>query len=249
MTRRKQGLGLLSLLAVVALGAMAFAAGAQAASPGFLVNKSKTALEASVGGTQEGVGTLLVPSSNLEVNCTGFSVKQGLILTLVDADATLLYEGCTALEMPAPIGKLEEITTCHVSDVAGGDKTKLHVTASALLLPIEFKDGTFGVLAEKIVATINFLPELGCPLPLKNVVTGEVCFKVSAGNDTTEPLIQSSQAIQEACPEIKLELNPEKPVTKDKLLFGAKESFIDGSATLKLSDEAHKGQTLGVSLI
>ena len=70
MTRRKQGLGLTSLLVVAALGVMAFASSAQAVTPLFNLNGSTS--DFNVTGTQEGTGTLLVPTSNLSLQCTGF---------------------------------------------------------------------------------------------------------------------------------------------------------------------------------
>ena len=70
----------------------------------------------------------------------------------------LLYKKCKTFTISP---KLEELP-CHVSDVAGGKPELLHITASFLLLPMEFADGSFGVLAENIAATVNFLKETGC---------------------------------------------------------------------------------------
>ena len=148
MTRRKQGLGLFGLLAVAALGVMAFASSAQAVLLGYLINK-KLALHATAGGvSHEGLEVLLVPGSNLEIKCPEFEVLEGLILDSKVAHLAhvkLLYKKCVAFSITP---KLEELP-CHVSDVAGGKPELLHITANALLLPIEFADGTFGVLASE----------------------------------------------------------------------------------------------------
>ena len=93
---------------------------------------------------------------------------------------------------------------------------------------------------------VNFLSGTGCPLPLKNVVKGEVCFKITAGNETTAPLIKSDETIQTECPkkfllesllakedeEIANGIHKGTPTIEDKLLFGANPAFVDGSATL-----------------
>jgi hypothetical protein len=241
MTHRKQGLGLLGLLLAAALGIMAFAASAQAVTPLFSINGA-AALHATASGNQEETGTLLVPNSNLSLTCAEFEVLEGLVAAGgASGKAKLLYKGCTAGEHKAA-GSLP----CHVSDVAGGKPELLHVTASATLLPVELADGGFGVLAEGVVVQVNFLSGTGCPLPLKNVVKGEVCFRVTAGNNTTEPLIKSSKTIQAECPEVKLEGTGS--VAKDVLLFGANEAFVEGKALLKLTT-AHTGQKLGVLLL
>jgi hypothetical protein len=242
MTRRKQGLGLFGLLAVVALGVMVFASSAQALTPKFNKGAGETG-EFEVTGTQEGTGTLLVPASNLSLRCPEFEVNEGLVLTggLI-AHAKLLYKNCKAFEHKEPQAELP----CHVSDVAGGKPELLHVTASALLLPVEISAGVYAVLAEKITAQINFLSGTGCPLPLKNVVKGEVCLKITSGNDTTEPLVQSNETIQGECPAVPLEGTGE-PV-KDKLLFGVNPAFIIGSAVLSGKGGA-AGKTIGVLLL
>ena len=199
MTRRKQGLGLTSLLVVAALGVMAFAASAQAVVPKFNVAGSTASAFEVTGILDEGKPEiLLVPASNLKLSCTEFEVQEGLVAAGgLSATAKLLYKNCKTFEHEIPEA---EISTCHVSDVAGSKPELLHVTAKATLLPVEFADGTYGVLAEGIVATVNFLTGTGCPLPLKNVIKGEVCFRITSGNDTEKPLIKSSETIQRECP-------------------------------------------------
>lgn len=232
MSKRKHGLGLLGLLAITALGMMAFASMAQAATPRFLVGGTLAPTgKTTVLGEQEGRGTLSIPGLNTEINCEKAKVLLGVILSSVDADASILYEECSVLENKSPLAELP----CHVSDVHTGNPSVLHITAlNALLLPIEFTDGSFGALVENISVFINFLSGTGCPLPLKTEVKGTVCAKITAAtNNTKAPLAQFSEAIQKAggC--------------ADKLLFGAQESFITGNAKLFLEGEA---KTLGVSL-
>jgi hypothetical protein len=231
MTRRKQGLGLAGLLAVAALGVMAFASSAQAVTPLFNLNGSTA--EFSITGEQEGTGSLLVPTSNLTLKCDEFEVTSGLVLAGgVVAHAGLLYKHC--LTFAHNDGKS---LPCHVSDVHKGKPEQLHVTVlDVLFLPVEFADGKYGILAEKINVNVNFLQGTGCPLPLKSTVTGEVCFRITADNDTNKPLIQSNTTIQTECPLRKvlegLEGVPSGGTIKDELKYGANAAFIVGSAIL-----------------
>jgi hypothetical protein len=250
MSKRKLGLG---LFALALLGTMALASSAQAVENSFTINGA-AALHATVGAVQEGEGTLLVEKLNLEIKCATFEVKEGLILSGLDADAKLLYKECKAYEHKAP---LAEIKTCHVSDVAGGKPELLHITASALLLPIEFGPEDYGILAENIHALINFLSGMGCPLPLKNEVTGEVCALIEEKpvktNDTVRPLLLLSKAIQEACPKRLVlngteKVNHEKATVIDELRYGTNVAYIEAKAELFLTG-AHTGMTLGVLLL
>jgi hypothetical protein len=263
MSKRKYGRSLLGLLVVAALGVMAFASSAQALTPGFLIAKKAvpSALKATVTGEQDEktVGTLLIPALKLEVNCTKFTVQEGVIETGTDAKGKLLYEGCTILTSTK-----EEAAGCEVVTADAGSELK-HITATALILPAELKDGSPAILAEKIEAKVLTKQENGCVLPTTTVIKGEACFKITAAtNDTTAPLIESNQTIQGECrPREALEGKELVGLTKaeiearealkpptaflDKLLFGTQEAFIDGKATLSLTG-VHNGLTLGVSL-
>lgn len=246
MSYRKRGGGLLGLPVFVMLGAMAFAGSAQGVTPKFNV-AGATAGEFEVAGVidEPPVTLLLVPASNLSLRCNEFEVLEGKVLAGGEvAHFKLLFKSCAAFEHKGA-GELP----CHVSDVAGGDAFKLHVTTSASLLPVEISAGVYGILIEKIATTINFLSGTGCPLPLKNVVKGEVCFRITSGNDTTSPLIRSSKTIQGECPEVKLEGIPAEPIVKDKLLFGSNETFIEGAAVLAGKGAVAAGKPIGVLLL
>lgn len=241
MRYRRSGGGLLGLLVVAVLGALAFAGSAQALTPKFNVNGSTT-LEANIGGVQEGTATLLVPASNLSIKCSESKIQEGLILKDgAIIHARFLFGICISFEH-----KGASELPCHVSDVAAGKPEILDITIDLLMYPVEIISGIFGILAGKISSQVNFLSGTGCPLPLKNVVKGEICFKITSGNDTTEPLIQSNQTIQGECPEVKLEGTEE--LRKDKLLFGANEAFLVGAMKL-FGSGAHAGKTLGVLLL
>jgi hypothetical protein len=237
MNYRKHGLRLLGLLGLAVLGVMALAASAQAVAPGFLINKAPVgSLLATIGGEQEGRGSLVVPGLNLEINCEEFTVLKGGVHSNTDAEGELSYSKCSALEANSP---LAEIKPCTVDEP---------IVAAGLILPAELTNGNPAVLAEKIKATILLLGA-ECTLPEVNVVKGEVCLAIDS-NDTAKPLLLGSQAIQGECKQRPtLEALTEGAGVKDQLLYGKQEAFIKGSAVVFLTG-AHEGEnkTLGVSL-
>ena len=246
MRYRRGGLGLFGLLAVVALGVMAFASSAQALTPEFLIAKKLPAagLNATVGGVLEGVASIEIPTLNTEINCTGFSVLEGVASSGTDGKAKLLYEGCSVLVMSTK----EEAAGCEIVAADTGSAEK-HITTSALILPTELTDGTFAALYEKVEATVLTKPEQGCVLPTTTKIKGEICGKITSGNDTVEVLVQSNATIQGECVErTALEGTTIGKGFKDKLLFGAQEAFFKAAWKLFLTGAAHKGLALGVSL-
>jgi hypothetical protein len=238
MSYRKQGLGLVGLLAVIALVVAAFASSAQALTPKFLVGKKAVAagLNAVVEGKQIGRSTLLVPALNTEFNCEKFRIINGLLESGTTATGELKYEECTVLELKTPLGEIP----CTVKN----GKT---ITAKGTILPTETITGEPALLVEAINGLIGLEgPE--CPLPLDIIIKGELCLKI-VNNDTVKPKVQSSEAIQKSCKErTTLEGATEGAGFKDKLLFGVQEGFIDSEAELFLGGAAHTGLTLGVSL-
>jgi hypothetical protein len=276
MSKRKHGRSLLGLLVVAALGVMAFAASAQALTPKYLIAKVAVpeALKATVTGALEAgtVGTLLIPALNSEINCTAFKVQEGLIDTGTDAKGKLLYENCTV----AAISPLEALP-CHIvvnHEIGEKADKRLHITATALILPAELTDNvTPALLAENIEAKVLMEEGTGCPLPKTTLIKGELCLKIAAGtNDTAAPLIFSEKTekvdTQAECkPRTALNGGTEIDVSKltkaeiearekavpptlflDELLFGTQKAFVDGKAILSLTGEKHIGKTLGVSL-
>ena len=245
MRYRRGGLGLFGLLAVAALGVMAFASSAQALTPKFLIAKAAVAagLNATVSGVAEGTATLSIPALNAEINCKKFSVLEGVASSGTDGKGKILHEECSVLVESTK----EEAIGCEIVTADTGSVQK-HITSTALILPTELANGTPAVLSEAIVATVLTKPEQGCVLPTTTKIKGEYCSKIAAGNDTTEVLIQSSPTIQKECVErTTLEGSTIGAGFKDKLLFGAQEAFITGTSKMFLTG-AHKGLTLGISL-
>lgn len=237
MEDRKRGMRLLGLLAVAALGVMAFTGSARAVNPGFLIAK-KPALAATFGAVIDPgtVVKLLAPSVNFHFTCTAFTVDEGLINTTTDAKLILLYSGCTVLETQ----KLAEIP-CEVVEP---------IKAEALVLPAELTDGKPALLAEKVKELIR-LTKLGdltkpCILPEDNTVTGEFCFKITdATNDTTEPLIEAPATCKNRSALEGTEVT--SGGVPDLLIYGGGIMVLDMKAVLSLTGE-HKALTLGVSL-
>jgi len=231
------------LLAVAALGVLVFTSAAHALTPQFLIGgKPVGALTAALGGFQVGgTGGLLVPALNLRINCTKFSVQEGKINSATDANGKLLFEECTALELG---GAENEIGGCEI--ISSATDFRHHITSTGLILPIEFADGGFGVLVEKILSLVLFRSGLGCPLPLDNVAKGELCVRIDE-NDTVEPTLLMSKAIQEECPQRTTLEGGSGVGVKDKMLYGAQETFVDRTAKVFLTG-THAGMTFGVSL-
>lgn len=236
MSNRKYGSG---LLAVAALSLMGAAATAQA-GPQFLIGGAPIwALTATFGVKQLGTGTLLVPGYKFELKCSNVAVSVGLINSGTDATGQFLFEGCSV-----------NVAPCQV--IASAADLKPHVTATALLLPAELANGNYAILAENIYALILFASQMGCPLPLDQVVKGELCLSLD-NNGTVEPSVLASKTIQGECRERpSLGSSAEGNGVKDKLLYSIGEGFIDGTANIFLSGFfpplGHRGLTLGVSL-
>jgi hypothetical protein len=237
MKHRKHGARLLGLLAVAALGAMAFAASAQAVNPGFLVG-GKPALAATFGAEID-PDSMLVPALNFQLSCTAFTVDEGVINTTTDAKAVFLYSGCTILDSTT---KAE--IPCEVVEP---------IKSEALILPAELTDGTPAVLFEKLKELIK-LTKAGdltkpCILPEDNTVTGEVCFKIKDGtNDTVAPLIEAPATCKNrsTLEGLNTEVAPPSGFV-DLLKYSGQDVDLHGATLLKLTG-AHAGLTLGVSL-
>lgn len=251
MSYRKHGAGLLGVLAIAALGVAAFAATAQALTPKFLVGKKAVVagLNAVLEGVQIGRETLSVPTLNLEINCEKVSVSEGLIVSGTEAKGGLVFEECTMLELKAP---LEELP-CNIKNKK--------IPGKGTVIPAELKNGEPAILVSKGEALIGIESGTGCPLPLDNIVTGDLCVKIET-NDTVKPVGSTSQVIQAECrarsslggPEISgtpaeiEKLEKEGKAFLDEEKYGTQLSFVTGKGEVFLSGEIHKGLTLGVSL-
>ena len=241
MNYRKNGLRLLGLLVVAALSVMALAAASAQAvevKPGFKVNSAPVgALSAAVEAEQEGSSSLLVPGLNFKLTCNAFAVTKGTINSNSDAFGELSYTSCSTLS----ISTGTEIP-CEVVEP---------VKAEALILPAELTNGEPAILAEKIKALINLTKEgdlaKECTLPFDNVVKGDLCLKIPAGNETKEPLVQSNETIQTECKPREALEGKEGGSVKDELKYGSQVVNVEGAAKLKLGGP-HVGLFLGVSL-
>ena len=254
--RSKHVLRTLGVSLLAALGLMAFAvASVQAANlkpsehvHGEILILGKK-LQATATGAGEGEGRLLVASLGIEITCPDFEVIEGLVNQTAakgHGTADVLFLGCQvyAIEKTAPFNLTsktvppETLPCLPLDSVTAKDG---HIRAKALLLVVLHENKDY-LIAEAVnltgpLAKIVFSPGTGCPIPLKPEVSGEVAFEINTGDKHTglevvEPLITGgSKTVQE--------------LLGVKLLYGVNESFIDGSAKLKLTG-AHLGCIWGV---
>lgn len=239
MKHRTHGARLLGLVVAAALGAMAFAASAQAVNPGFLIAK-KAALAATFSGeiVSGTISTMLVPGLNFQLSCTGATADEGVINTSTDAKATFLYTGCTTLDLTTK-AEIE----CEVVEP---------IKSEALILPAELTDGSPAVLFEKLKALIR-LTKKGdltkpCILPEDNTATGEICYKIiPATNDMTVVLVEASATCKNRSTLEGLNNEVTSGGVPDLEKYGGQDALFDNQFKLALTG-AHKGLTLGVSL-
>jgi hypothetical protein len=250
MSYRKHGAALLGALAMAVLGVTVFAATTQALTPKFLVGKGAVVagLNALLEGAQIGRETLSVPALNIEFNCEKTTVSEGLIVSGTEAKGALVFEECTVLELKAPLGELP----CNVKNKK--------IAGKGTVIPAELKNGEPAILVSKGEALIGLESGTGCPLPLDNIVTGDLCVKIET-NDTVKPVGSTSQTIQAECrarsslggPEISgtpaeiEKLEKEGKAFLDEEKYGTQQSFVTGKGEVFLGG-VHKGLTLGVSL-
>ena len=240
MSYAKQAARLLGLMAVAALAVMAFASIGQAHK--FVVGTGAFLL-ATAGGTQTGTSTVLILGLSAQISCTTGSVSKGHIAEATKATVEIAFTGCTTLAI-----KSSTEIECHVKEP---------VVASATLLPTLLNDvaHTPAILVEGIKALIELTEKIAagkpltknpCILPQDNVFSGELCLKITAGNETKTVSVQANEAIQKECDERPtLEALTEGAGFKDKMKYGTQEVFLDASASLFLTG-AHNGVVLGV---
>lgn len=229
MKSMKRGFELSALTtAVVALGAMVFAAGAPAQLPaesqaGFFTIGGTKALLATLTGEQEGSeGTYTVPGRNIEIRCKEAHIEEAKLLVAAEALVKLRHLGCEVVELST--GEVLEV--CEIIP-----NKELLITA--VVKPFLHGGSTYiqalpdGGTTFKIV---KFKSGMGCPLPLSNPSTGSV----AAQTKELEAVFQLgtfNQVVQE--------------LTNVKLMFGAFPAFLTGSAVVELTG-SHKGLKLGV---
>ena len=269
MRDSKFGLRAFGLALVAALGLMAFTAvAAQAEEPledggktaSFLVNKEKALWKTGVTFevSQVGTGTLLVPG-RVDILCTGGVVTGGFIAPVIDKNE----KGEVTAELPQALGGATFTGCTAWSPVTTfPHATKLACTVATVKEPKGNKELEEKVIVEKAIAlpklhekapyvlleedgalfTTIFLVGAECPLTVENKVTGSVVGKI-VNNDTLNPTVQLSQAIQKL---FQVENKETKVIKGDQLKFGTFQAYIDAEGTAKLTDKAHEKLTIGV---
>jgi len=241
---QKHLLRVLGLSLLAAVGLMAFAtAGAQAAEFRIL-GSAALATGATFGGSQIGTGTLKVPTLNIEIVCQKLSVLEGKILSGPAGTALgkILFEECVVWSIKSGTLELIEKLPCQILDISGGSGKVGHITATANLQVFLHINGKTFILASKDgenrpFAIANYTSGTGCPIPLKQEITGNTVFKLVTGDltgggaEAVELEVESNEAIPALFP-------------ADVLKYGVNTAFVISKDKLFLTG-AHKGCTWG----
>lgn len=226
MNLRDHRFKVLRMSILVVLGLMAFSVTAARAEGGFL--EALTGLETATGEVDT-LGVLEVSALSVEIDCTGFKVKEGLILGSGEATekniahVELLYEGCSAY-VTSPVLELEK--TCLLFESAA-DRTEQknpgNLMAKGLAEVFLHTDGTpylkvKGTGAEGLFTMIFSSSCIGVPNGTK--VKGSVVLKMTPGKE---------YAVKQLAEVADLKL------FKNELLYGVNEAVALGSVWIKLS--------------
>lgn len=250
----KHALKTLGLSLMMALGLMAFAVGSAQAENltpasrihGKILILGKE-LKATVTGVAETTGVLLVPSLGIEISCPTFTVIEGVVngtAAIGHGVGVVLFEGCQVFPiekvLPFNLTSKEPLPCLPLDSVTGKDG---HIRAQALLL-VALHENKDYLIAEPLnlagpLSTIKFSEKTGCPIPLKQEVTGEIAFLINTGDLHNGGVAVKQILISGGDHKLLQEL------FGIKLLYGINEAFIDGSANLSLTGE-HKECTWDV---
>ncbi len=241
---RKHALRILGMSLLSLIGVMAFAAaGAQAEGAITILTSTGLATGKTFTGAQEGVARLVAPALNIEIECKGMTILEGVIISGPSGKVLtkLLHSECKVFHINVGGGKEEEIKekeelpNCQILDAETG--TAGHITSKANYLVI-LHSGVSYLLAtpdgQTFFAKVNFTKGIGCVLMSGVEIKGSAMFEVALGDinrdgEKVEPLVRSNQAIQTLF----------EPT--DKLLYGMQPAYIVGSAKLKLNGAGHVG--------
>ena len=252
MRNGKHGRKALVLGVMVVMGALAFAAGAQAQThpellsahlahnqaggtlnPNPLIHGSGStigeylvnlgpALLATFTAALDGNAVLLVAGRSEEARCTGLTFNGAKIDTLTDALGEAVFTGCKKFDHKA----LTELPTCLLKELET-------IRIKFLMLPI-LHGGEAFLLFEPLdgisFGTISLKPGIGCTLPLNNPLTGSFTALVEELDAVTQTLL-FSEGIQ--------------LLTGDLLAFGGFQAYLKATVLLALSG-AHLGQKFGI---
>jgi hypothetical protein len=193
----------LGLTFFAALALMAITAPGASATAGELkiLDATKTTLSelnATLNGEVDLLGVLDVPAINLEIDCTGFEVKEGTYLASDNVGhGSVLYKGCTVYGTSP---SLTALAGCEVYPTAA-DRTagtnKGHITASALLTILLHKNAGGGediqIIAKPSaggVFTKIFFKN--CPTGSSADVTGELAGLVHTTGHLVKHLVEEA---------------------------------------------------------
>lgn len=185
---RRQGIKILGLSLLTALGLMAVTASAAHAASGDFTLKGQTFTSLSI--TEKTVlgtaaaGELLVPGIGLAIGCTGGTFS-GSALAGGVVHGTILFSGCIVLGSDK-FCKTYETEANHIAKTNPGN-----LTAGGLGLILLHKGEHYVVFLGHPFSTV-WINGTGCTLPLNNTVSGTVAFKLpsalTVGGAVVQPI-------------------------------------------------------------
>ena len=226
---RALGVSLMAALGLMAL--FAVAAQAEGLSDGgkagkFLIEGSGTLVKgATFTGAQVGIGKLIIPKKNAYVECKTGKVTTGTGISETEVLAVVRFEECKAFELSTG----NSLAFCPVL----GEPSAETIDATAIALP-KLHESKLFILFEnepgKVFAEIKFGPECGIGVKVK--VSGSVVAEVDNGLSQNIHTITFSEGIQRLFQKRNAKDEFE---AGDRLLYGAVEAFLIGSATVELA--------------
>jgi hypothetical protein len=226
----------LSLTFFAALALMAISAPGASANTGKLLILNGGApeeLHAQLTGQVDVLGQLHVPAINLEIDCTSFTVEEGLYLATDHVGhAKLLYEGCSIYQLSplSAIGGGCEVFPSALDRTHSTNLGKIKATGLLLVLNHTSAEGTKKVVRVKNVNAhlfFKFCPTANLALITEGLTL--VSSTAGGGGHAVEHLFE------EATGTFKL----------DTLLYGESPASILGSVFIKLAG-ANEGKSWGL---
>lgn len=196
--------------------------------PLFLVGKkgSLAGLGTRFEANQVGTSAISVQGRGLGILCeTGLITAE--FKTNTEALGRAGFEECTASQWvnlengEAHIKKLP----CSVAPI--------EITKARILPKLHEGEPYLEVEEDGEAFTTVLLTGKECTLPKENKITGTISAQITKGNDTIEPTVAASEAVQK--------------LLGSKLFFGTVESQLKSTWKVTLCDPLHQGKTLGVS--
>jgi hypothetical protein len=238
MNLGKKGLRALGLTFVAVIGLMAISAAGASATTGALLilnvtENTLSELHADFTGRVDVLLQFHIPALNLEIDCTGYTVEEGLYLATDHVGhARIFFEGCTIHQLSplSAIGGGCEVFPSALDRTHNTNLGKIQVTALLLVLNHTSADGTKKVLRVKNVNGHMFFKN--CPTANLALITGGLTLLSPTGGNGQHAV---EHLFQEATGTFKL----------DTMVFTGSVVTLLGSVWIRLAG-GHNGQKWGL---